>query len=447
MKQRKHINELWLEGLSAWLRANNRAADAAILDGVDPATFTRSGYSSGGIYGSSGNPTKGNGGKITIDNLSYTPAVLKETGETISGRSPDLSTLMAQVPPELRIKYIGSLPASSSTVWDPATNGIDMSKPGCRCYGMGGANGLGYIVIIGSDEDPADPAVIEKYLPFTMGLVKADNYGTPWYGSAYTYRQTKNLWNMTFNVWVWKSTSPAPAEKPVNQNLPLLNFRTVKNEAKPGYTTIPAFSVTPDYESLRGKYSSKVHFYRPILDALEKGLRNAGNTEMADKIKAVDPTTFVPFQITYDNTNKKFTYVGAQCSKTKQYFAGITFDIYQYNGTVTRMYPAHLSWIYTAESGLNWTMVTTQAIATASKSTALIADDEYRYFFKHIPKGTVITKEMILDAMPFDMTGINYTYPTIAAAATTITFNWYNELRENQWGGASTCAFRMIADL
>ena len=448
MKTRKHINEIFLESLAQWLRANNRSADADLLDGVDPLTFTRSTSYSGSpvTYGTAANPNKGNGGNITINKLQYTFNVMKMTGVSLN-KTPSILEFINLCPPELRVKYIGNFGSSSTTAVDLKTFGLDTSRPGCRCFAQMGANSYAFIVLVGSDEDPNDPAIIEKYLPFTFGFVKGDIWAGGAYGSVSYFRKTSNIFNGTFCALGWRATKPAEATKPINQDLPVVKYQQPSNKAPDGYTTVPAFTVTADWETLRNKYNSKVHFNRPFLDVIENALRTAGNTAVADQIKSVNPETFAPFQVTTNTANKTVTITGARCSTSKLYFAGITFNIYQYNTTLTNMYIAHMSWMYTAASGLQWNILTNQTTANAYKGTDVVAEDQFRYFFKHLPTGTPLTTELFKQHMPFDMTGVNYAYPVYLPAAKTGNANFYNELLENLWTGASSLNMTLVSDL
>ncbi|ASU03705.1 hypothetical protein JOAD_210 [Erwinia phage vB_EamM_Joad] len=448
MKTRKHINEIFLEALAEWLRKQDREADAKIIDGIDPTTFVRSGYKSNNIYGSSGNPNKGNGGKVTINQLGYTAQVTKRTGEVMNGRVLSLADFVAQIPPEIRPKFIGDLGSSSSTVWDPTSVGLDMGRPGCRCFGQMGANGHAFIVVVGSDEDSTDPAVIEKYLPFTFGFTKSDIFAGSAYGAETYFRNSNNLFNCTFSALVWKSTSPAPEQKPVNQDLPILTYSTPTNKAPSArYRKVPALNLTVDWEVLRGKYTSKVHYNQLWIDVVEAALRKAGDNYNADLIKRINPETFVPFQIKNDTTNKKYTYLGAQCSTSKLYFESITFNIYQAAADSTRMFLSDFGWVYAPEAGISWKLVADQATATAYTGTDIIAENQFHYFYRHIAKGTKLTKQMLLDSFPFHADGVDYLYQTFTDTLTKASANFYNELQENMWTGSSTISVNVVADL
>ena len=387
-----------------------------------------------------------NGGNITLSKLQYTFYAMKLTGDSLN-RAIGILELINLCPPELRVKFIGNMGSDSTKAFDLTTVGLDMSKPGCRCFGQMGANGHAFIVLVGSDEDPTDPAIVDKYLPFSFGFVKADIWAGSGYGAVSYFRSTKNIFNGTFSALVWRATTPAVPAKPVNQDLPVVHYKQPKNTLPEGYTSIPAFTVNADWETLRNKYSSKVHFNRPFLDVVETALRTAGNTTLADQIKSVDAKTFLPYKVNLDTTNKKITIVGGRCTTSKLFFEGITFNIYQRDTTLTRMYLAHMSWIYTVESGLQWNILTNQTAAGAYKGTDLIAEDQFRYFYKHLPAATVINADLFKELMPFDMTGVNYTYPTWSTPPKTANVNFYNELLENLWTGASSLNLTLMSDL
>lgn len=448
MKVKKHISEFFLEALARSLRASNREADAKIVDGIDPKTFTL-GYAntSAKTFGTSGQPNRANGGAIVINTISLWPTLTAENGVT-SGTVPETLNFLGLLPEELRPPYLGYWPgAVGSPNIDPFTK-ADVAKTGCYYLT---SNYNSFVVVVGSDESPTDIATVIKYLPFDMNVAQFESDTSNAMGALNCIISKRAKNGMAdLRVRVWQSTSPAETSpKATNPGLPVIGYNPRQNVAPENYTTIPALSVTIDWAALNGRYDKRVHFNQIFIDAVSDALEAKGDKTNANWLRACDPKTFLPFQVTFDTTAKTTTLKGAQDKHMKVYFQSITFNSRLASASDVRMYPGALAGlIYKAEAGISIDTTTTYALAKSSKSTKPIFSQEYGYMVLHVPTGTEITPELLLEKCPFDLTGMVYKIGAFNATNKNRVLTTFDQRFDTVWTGGNTFSqFEIFADL
>lgn len=409
MKRRLHINDFFIQAIAASLRQAGKTADAEVFAQIDGNKWTW-GYVSGSNYGSSGNPLKAYGGNIQAYNVVMTRALYYKNGIK-TNFSPSVLNTIAMVPKEIRPPYLKDLTtAESNGIITPELLGIDLTKVGCSYYSIGGTSGAKFVVVVGSDETVTDHNTVTKYLPFDMssaagfngGLQKSDPAvkGYDAYGSS----SITNNRVAPVEVIVYQGTVPAPAPKEINPNLPNWYMRDFVPVPQKGYETIPALNLTLDWTVLTAKYTAKVHINTILFDLIVDALTTAGNTALADKLKAVNPETFVPWQVNFDSTNKKTILVGAYDSTTKLFFESITFNNYLNKNFTTAI---DLGYIYAESAGITWTQLATSAEMKSSALNTLLAETQYSYYGIHVPKNTEFTMELLDSVLPYSIKGLD----------------------------------------
>lgn len=408
MKRRLHINDFFIQAIANSLRAAGKVEDADVFAKIDGNKWVW-GYASGTLtYGSVGNPIKAYGGNIQAYNIAMSRALYYKNGiKTNFG--PTVLNTIAMVPKEIRPPYLKDLTTTESNgIVTPALLGIDLTKVGCSYYSINGNSGAKFVVVVGSDEVVTDQNTVVKYLPFDMmpgsfngGLSKTDPAvkGYDAYGSS----SISNNKVAPVDVIVYQGTVPAPAAKELNPNLPNWHMRDFAPVAQKGYEVVPAMSLAFDWTKLTAKYTSKVHINTILFDLIVDALTTAGNTALADKLKAVNPETFVPWQVNFDSVNKKTSLVGAYDSTTKLFFESITFNNYLNKNYTTA---TDLSYIYHASAGITWTTVANTAAMKASGLNTLLAESEYTYYGIHVPKNTVFNIDVLDAALPYSVKGL-----------------------------------------
>lgn len=445
MKRKLHINDFFFQAVARGMRAAGRVAEAEVFESLDPTKWTW-GYINSNVYGSAGNPCKTADNKITAYNMTVARSLWYKNGVKTGNAAHTLHTI-ALIPKELRPKYLGDLTAAQNTgKITPEMLGLDLSKPGCYYHSVGTSSAR-FVVVVGSDQNVVSHADVMSYMPFDMpvgswngGLVPKDAVTMGYSASGYSGVANNRV--VQVDLIVYKGTVPAPVPKELNPNLPNWTPIDFENKAPKGYTTIPLQTLTFDWAAMANKYTSKVHLNRVFLDLVINALETAGDTATADKVRTVDPKTFIPWLTTVDTANKKTTLKGARCSTAKLWFESIQYNNYLDKANT---FSTDFNFMYTAESGMKWSLVVDAAAMAASSLNTLLGAITPGTFGIHKPKPYLINTPIVNSDLPFSIEGMPWVQNDFNVA-TTGAVSVYNTNCHPIWMGPNSLKITYYAD-